>query len=119
MKILQLLLTFRGRITRFSFLIITLSATVTFSLLYVFLSTITGKSSTLILYPFFFWVLLTTAVKRLHDRSKSAFWLLLLIIPLLGPLWLTIELVLIKGKAHENKYGSSPIKTEAEYLTVK
>jgi|SRR6185369_7484275 len=38
------------------------------------------------------WVTLALCIRRLRDRGKSAYWVMLMFVPLLGPLWLIWEL---------------------------
>ena len=57
--------------------------------------------------------------KRLHDRGRSAWWLIVLLIPVLGPLWLAIELALRRGTPGENQYGADPLERHYDYLTVR
>lgn len=44
------------------------------------------------------WMLLAVAIKRLRDRGKSGWWVLAVLIPLIGPLWLLVELGFLKGQ---------------------
>jgi uncharacterized membrane protein YhaH (DUF805 family) len=44
-------------------------------------------------------------IKRFHDRDKSGWWLLIALIPLIGPIWLLIELGFLKGTPGANQYG--------------
>ena len=44
-------------------------------------------------------------IKRFHDRDKSGWWLLIVLIPLIGPIWLLIELGFLKGTPGPNQYG--------------
>jgi uncharacterized membrane protein YhaH (DUF805 family) len=55
-----------------------------------------------------FWSLLAIGVKRWHDRNKSGFWVLLALVPLIGPIWTIVECGFIDGTQGENKYGPSP-----------
>jgi uncharacterized membrane protein YhaH (DUF805 family) len=55
-----------------------------------------------------FWASLAIGVKRWHDRDKSGFWVLLALIPLIGPIWTIIECGFIDGTQGPNKYGASP-----------
>jgi uncharacterized membrane protein YhaH (DUF805 family) len=55
--------------------------------------------------------LLTTgalAVARLHDRSRSGWWLAAVLVPVAGALWLAWELALRRGSAHANAWGADP-----------
>lgn len=46
-------------------------------------------------------------VRRLHDVGKSAWWLLLLLIPVIGWIWLFV-LYLTDSQPGANKYGPNP-----------
>ena len=48
------------------------------------------------------------AVKRLHDRNKSARWLILLFVPIVGALWMLVELGFLRGTRGINKWGDDP-----------
>ena len=54
---------------------------------------------------------IAVGVRRLHDIGKSGFWILIVLIPLIGPIWLLI-LVVKEGDRGENLYGPDP-KMEA------
>ncbi|MCB9593011.1 MAG: FAD-binding protein [Sandaracinaceae bacterium] len=59
------------------------------------------------------------STKRLHDRGRSPWSLLVVLVPVLGPLWLFVELGLRKGTEGENHYGLDPRDgRKADYLTV-
>lgn len=60
---------------------------------------------TVILYILFIWVSLALTAKRWHDRNKSAWWILISIIPLIGPIWAFVENGCLAGDAQENDYG--------------
>lgn len=60
---------------------------------------------------FIFFVLLgLISVSRFHDRNKSGFWALILLIPVFGFLWLIIECLFFRGTEGQNKYGEDPNK---------
>jgi uncharacterized membrane protein YhaH (DUF805 family) len=44
-------------------------------------------------------------IKRFHDRDKSGWWVLIGLIPLIGALWLLIELGFLKGTPGPNRFG--------------
>ncbi|BFM17219.1 hypothetical protein R50073_34020 [Maricurvus nonylphenolicus] len=61
-----------------------------------------------------FWTLMSTLtggawwavlVKRLHDRGRSAWFLFLGLIPVIGPIWITIECGFLSGDQDENEFG--------------
>ena len=53
------------------------------------------------------WAWMTTALlgKRLHDRGKSLVWLLALLVPVVGWIWLMVECGVLDGLADINAYG--------------
>lgn len=51
-------------------------------------------------------VLLAIGAKRCHDRGRSGWFQLLLLIPVLGWIWLLVELGFLPGTAESNRYGS-------------
>ena len=48
-------------------------------------------------------------VKRLHDRGKSAWWLILVFIPVIGTIYWIIDLGILRGEGKVNKYGSPAV----------
>ena len=44
-------------------------------------------------------------IKRFHDRNKSRWWLLIGLIPIIGAIWLLIELGFLKGTPGPNRFG--------------
>ena len=47
--------------------------------------------------------------KRWHDRDKSGWWTLIILIPLIGPIWLLVELGALEGTRGPNRYGPDPL----------
>ena len=45
-------------------------------------------------------------IKRFHDRDKSGWWVLIVLIPIIGAIWLLIELGFLKGTLGPNRFGS-------------
>ncbi len=52
---------------------------------------------------------LAVGVKRCHDRDRSGWYLLWGLIPILGEIWLLIELGFRKGTPGQNLYGPDPL----------
>ena len=52
--------------------------------------------------------MLSVDVRRLHDVGKSGWWILLILIPLIGAIVLLIWMI-GKGTEGENKYGADPL----------
>jgi uncharacterized membrane protein YhaH (DUF805 family) len=64
--------------------------------------------------PFIIGILMLVAgimlhIKRCHDRGKSAWWCLLLIIPIVGFIWAIIDLGILPGTQGANEYGPDPL----------
>lgn len=108
----------RGRLARRSFLARASVAIAVFVILFVFLDRMIGYDSTLALYPPFFAVMASLAVRRLHDQARSAAWLLVVLVPVLGPLILGWRLLLTPGTTSSNEYGDDPRTGDRDYLQV-
>ena len=111
----QLLFSFQGRIGRKAFWLTTLIATLVASVIVG--AIFTGLSYTeisaeglifilAVLYIPMIWIGLAIQVKRWHDRNKSAWWILIMFVPVIGPLWALIETGFLAGSPAANDYGS-------------
>ena len=47
-------------------------------------------------------------VKRFHDRDKSGWWILIALIPIIGAIWMLIELGFLAGTPGPNRFGLPP-----------
>jgi uncharacterized membrane protein YhaH (DUF805 family) len=56
-----------------------------------------------------FWISLSLAVRRFHDRNKSGWWVLIVLVPVIGGLWYLIECGFLKGTTGPNNYGPDPL----------
>lgn len=68
----------------------------------------------MIFYVVIFIPNLAVTVRRHHDGNRSGWWILLCIIPLLGPLFL-LFLYASKGTDGPNIYGPDPLGPEDDY----
>ncbi|MBE7183195.1 MAG: DUF805 domain-containing protein [Methylobacterium mesophilicum] len=55
------------------------------------------------------WPVLAVLAKRWHDRDKSGWWSMLLLVPVIGPLWIFVELGMLEGTRGANQYGPDPL----------
>ena len=55
------------------------------------------------------WAVLAIFAKRAHDRGRSGWLVLLLAVPVVGWLWLLVDLFVLPGKAGGNAHGLSPL----------
>jgi uncharacterized membrane protein YhaH (DUF805 family) len=51
------------------------------------------------------WPSIAITVKRWHDRNKSAWWLLINVIPAIGFVWSLVENGLLRGTVGPNRFG--------------
>jgi uncharacterized membrane protein YhaH (DUF805 family) len=51
------------------------------------------------------WMGLSAVVRRTHDRDKQAWYLLLGVVPVAGPLWLLTECGFFPGNKGPNRFG--------------
>jgi uncharacterized membrane protein YhaH (DUF805 family) len=55
------------------------------------------------------WPYLAIHVKRCHDRDRSGWFLLIALIPIVGGIWLFIELGCLRGSIGGNRFGPDPV----------
>lgn len=55
------------------------------------------------------YVALAVYAKRWHDRGKSGWWSLIMLIPIIGPIWLLVECGILEGNRGANQYGPDPL----------
>ena len=58
-------------------------------------------------------------IRRLHDRNYAGWWVLVVVIPVGGALWLVWQLALCRGVEHDNRWGVDPRQLRADYLLVR
>ena len=54
------------------------------------------------------WSGLCIAIKRYHDRDKSGLWVLIQLVPIVGPLWYFVETGFLAGTPGPNRFGPDP-----------
>ncbi len=52
---------------------------------------------------------LAVYTKRWHDRDKSGWWSLILLIPVIGGIWLLVECGCLVGTQGPNRFGPDPL----------
>jgi uncharacterized membrane protein YhaH (DUF805 family) len=57
----------------------------------------------------FLWPTLAVYVKRWHDRGKSGWWTLIGLVPVIGGIWILVELGCLAGTDGPNQYGPDPL----------
>jgi uncharacterized membrane protein YhaH (DUF805 family) len=109
------LFSFDGRIPRRIFWGASLGTMFVFYLQVVVMMVMFGENSQAtnvgvwLAYPFFLWMNFAVAAKRWHDRDKSGWWILIGMIPIIGPIWAFIETGCLRGTYGDNEYGLDPM----------
>jgi uncharacterized membrane protein YhaH (DUF805 family) len=110
---------FRGRISRGNFwwkLILVLAVFMIASSLLV---PNFGATSTWLLNPLALWAMCALTVRRLHDRNFSGRWLLIMLLPIGGAVWLLWQLAIRKGIDDPNRWGNNPLASNVDFLVVR
>jgi uncharacterized membrane protein YhaH (DUF805 family) len=55
------------------------------------------------------WPSLIIGIKRWHDRDKSGWFVLVPLIPVVGPIWALVECGFLPGTSGPNRYGPDPL----------
>jgi|SRR5579871_339115 len=121
MNIMHLLFSFQGRIRRLHYWLGAIGAGLVFGVVYgivmsASMSAMASGGSPNIIFSLiglvaavaYAWVGLALGVKRCHDRDKTGWFLLIGLIPIIGGLWLLVDLGFLDGTQGPNKYGPSP-----------
>ncbi|MHB8882211.1 MAG: DUF805 domain-containing protein [Thermodesulfovibrionales bacterium] len=117
MKIKWFLFSFKGRLNRQPFWLYTLCAGLLWLILSLLLGidiTKRGNPKSIIPMLILLWPSLAVQAKRWHDRGKSAWWILINIIPIAGPIWAFVENGCLSGRAGENRFGKDPLGRVSE-----
>lgn len=117
MKLTWLLFSFQGRVNRAPFWGYTAVSIGLMFMLAVLLRDQPETATTAInvLSIVLLWPALAVQVKRWHDRDKSAWFLLVNLIPLAGPLWVLIECGWLQGTTGVNRFGADPLGGSAGF----
>jgi uncharacterized membrane protein YhaH (DUF805 family) len=52
---------------------------------------------------------LAVYAKRWHDRDKSGWWSLIALVPVIGAVWIIVELGILEGTRGPNRFGPDPL----------
>ncbi|MDE2165570.1 MAG: DUF805 domain-containing protein [Alphaproteobacteria bacterium] len=108
---------FTGRATRFDYWVRYVIPYVAGALIAGFLDAMLGTYNpdtgggviTLLFVIAAIWPSLAVGVKRCHDRDRSGWFLLIGLIPIVGGIWLLIELGFLRGSPGSNRFGPDPL----------
>lgn len=113
MSLTEFLFSFNGRVNRAKYWLMVLILSV-IPFIILLLSLIIGEVGSVlyILYSVItIWPGLAISAKRWHDRDKSAWWILIGFIPIIGTIWTLVELGFLKGTSGNNRYGPDPLES--------
>jgi uncharacterized membrane protein YhaH (DUF805 family) len=118
MDIMHLLFSFQGRIRRMHWWLAAIGVGVVVGVIISVLTPMSGLAQGTpnpifmalfgILYIVDIYISLALGAKRCHDRDKSAWFLAIGLIPLIGGIWLLVELGFLDGTQGPNRFGPSP-----------
>ncbi|HEY5008373.1 MAG TPA: DUF805 domain-containing protein [Caulobacteraceae bacterium] len=118
MDIMHLLFSFQGRIRRLHWWLAAIAVGVVVAVIISVLTPMSGLAQGtpnpifmglfVILYIVDIYIGLALGAKRCHDRDKSAWFLAIGLIPLIGGIWLLVELGFLDGTQGPNRFGPSP-----------
>lgn len=113
MRILSYLFSIKGRATRTHLWLAAISFT---AIVLLFKAADASQvTESLIGLPLFYSTL-AISVRRLHDRDKSGWWVLLSCFPVIGQIWIVVELGFLTGSNGENRFGTDPRQKSLESI---
>ena len=68
-----------------------------------------GMIPILIVGLVFLYPALAIYAKRWHDRGKSGWWTLIILVPLIGSIWFLVECGFLRGTEGSNQFGNDPL----------
>jgi len=58
------------------------------------------------------WPVLAVSIKRWHDRDKPGWWVLIVLVPVVGWLWALVVNGFLRGTPGPNRFGADPLTAE-------
>jgi uncharacterized membrane protein YhaH (DUF805 family) len=107
----------RGRISRRSFWlwgVLALIAAGTFAHALLGIARVRRETAEHIVNVLLLWPAIATSAKRWHDRGKSAWWVLVVLVPVLGWLWALVENGFLRGQPGTNRFGADPLDVSTD-----
>jgi uncharacterized membrane protein YhaH (DUF805 family) len=108
MRWLSFYFSFHGRVSRKAYVLyLFLPWWFTIVLTLLLSSPLWFDNALLIAYGLLFWPSIAVGTKRYHDRNRSGWFQLLSLIPIVGPLWVNVELAFFPGTKGANSFGAA------------
>jgi len=122
MNLVSMLFSAKGRIRRRDYWLWSIATFVVYLVIYIGVAAATGTIDRMgdddlpapllltevVLFIPMVWIGACVTAKRWHDRNKSGYMYLVLMIPLVGIIWTFIECGCLDGTPGRNSYGPSP-----------
>lgn len=77
-----------------------------------------GRWAAIGFYLLFYWTAFCLMAQRCHDIGRSAWWLLLVPVPIIGIIWAILVLGFRRGDPGDNQYGPDPRPAPPPYAVV-
>lgn len=119
MSVKDVYLSFEGRIPRKVFWLYYLAVYIPVLIIMGIAGAISHTLMLILAVPIYIgmiWIGLALSIKRWHDRDKSGWWVLIVLIPLIGPLWALVEAGCLRGTVGGNRFGGDPTDAYDEKL---
>ena len=108
----QILFSIEGRIPRRTFwgfsILVGIAGALAMAGLAIAIGGDVGNVAALALYIPLLWIHVAIQGKRWHDRDRSAWFVLVSLIPIVGGIWTLIECGCLRGTEGPNTYGEDP-----------
>lgn len=105
MKFTQFAFSLNGRIGRQEYWLGFIPILIGYSISFEMMDSNDTEGLGVLLMLALFWCSIAMTVKRWHDRGKSGWWILINIIPWVGPIWSFIELGFLRGTEGPNEFN--------------
>ena len=110
MSITQVWFSFEGRIGRSTFWLKYFLPWLGLNIVAAVIDAITGVPVVALVVGLVgIWVGIAAGAKRCHDRDRSGWFQAIALIPIIGAIWLLVELGFLKGSEGENRFGPDPV----------
>jgi uncharacterized membrane protein YhaH (DUF805 family) len=120
MDLTSVLFAFNGRINRAKFWLGSVIVMVALIVLMIIVGMAGGVSPegtpsgpigiiAIVIYLVSLWPSIALGIKRFHDRNKSGWWVLIVLVPIIGGLWYLIECGFLEGTKGSNQFGADPL----------
>ena len=109
----QLYLSLDGRINRKVFWLNFFLPVVIITIILAIIDSVAGTNGIIVIIwqLAIIWPSIAVQAKRWHDRNKSAWWILINLVPVIGGIWALVEVGFLAGTEGENRFGPDPLRS--------